>query len=839
MMEKELLLRTLQINLVPAPRVIKPGPATCFPVVCCRPDNTQIRIDRLSDCAGMSDLAPGGYFMESLPVEKVVSVEVEDLCETPDAGGMAVRAAYSLGMEEAVVSIGLGPGGPWVLDATGPRVVSGLHRPRVEFAGFACEYIRIHEPTGTPHPRLYSVEFGPDRPSALRVEPGSPGEIWISSPAPWTGVYLTTRLIFRGAPSQALLNALDWSVGALSMLVSPVGEARERHGTLEGALGSFRLSEAGFEYLAVPSLLWNPACVRGLTALASLVPVHLEAVLEASLNRPEISPETRYRAQRAYYNVNKAYFEDHVQTLGNVLGALPMDSTARQDVQSLFEQALHECRAFRSRKGVAETAGARDFRPAWGVAVQFAGEPGIVLGEGWAAPACPEVTVSAGARTMLVSSENVSLDPDVSLDSATCFHTKAVRLNREAGRRLLLPSGTTLGMSLYRWGPDSDLRIGPVLGIMARESEKGHRFGVETDRFCKMTRMGESMGMLVYVFFPDQIDYGKGAVMPWFYRERRGWQRWQAPLPDVVYDRYIPDILPDGSVLDVAPELQARWPGLLFVNSLEFSRACRDKLRSYSILAQDSLVSRHLPRTEPVSGSSQAAEFALEHRETFLKLRSGTGSRKVVFIARTGSPGSYGFSVSYRDGQGRVIEEKARDKLALEGIVNAVTGDKSHRESYIVQEGIDMVRLPEDQGGTFEVRVIYQKGAAGKWLRTGMTCRVNPGSERFIIPGQERHRRVEEIIGMTFPGESRRIKEMIRDVSRRVPRLLETSSGYAGEMSVDLGLDSTGHPWIIEVNSKPATLFRNTGAFVLRELSLLRVLNYALYLYHDRGSGGS
>lgn len=830
-MEKELLLRSLRINLVPAPRVIKPGPATSFPVIYCRPDNTQIRIDRLSDCPDISHIEPGSYFTEILPVERVFSVEVEDLCETPDAGGIAVRAAYSLGMEEAVVSVGLGPGGPWVLDVTGSGVTSRLQRPCVEFAGSACEYIRMHEPTGIPNPRVYWAEFGPDRPSALQVEPGFPGEIWISSPAPWADVYLTTRLIFRGIPSQALLNALDWSAGVLSMLVSPVGEARERHGTLEGALGSFRLSEAGFEYLAAPSLLWNPAAMHGLTALVSLIPAHLEAVLGASLNRPEIPLEARYKAQRAYYNVNKTYFEEHVQTLERVFDRLPMESTARQDVQSLFDRALHECRAFQGRKGVAEVSGTRDFRPAWGVPVQPTGEPGIVLGEGPVAPACPELTVSAGARTILVSSQNVFLDPEVCLDSTTCFHTQAVRLNREAGRRLLLPAGTTLGILPPRQGRACDFRIGPVLGIMARESEKSHRFGVETDRFSKMTKMGEAMGMLVYVFFPDQIDYGNGEVVPWFYREKRGWQRRPAPLPDVVYDRYIPDILPDGSVLDVAPDLQEKWPGLRFVNSLEFSRACRDKLRSYGILAQDSFVSRHLPRTEPVRGSAQVAEFALEHRETFLKLRRGTGSRKVVFVARTGSPGSYGFRVSYRDGQGRVIEEKAHDKLALKSIVDAVTGDKSSGESYIVQEGIDMVKLPEGQGGTFEVRVIYQKGAAGKWLRTGMTCRVNPGSERFMIPGEERHRRVEDILGMTFPGESRRIKEMIRDVSRRVPRLLEASSGYAGEMSVDLGLDSTGYPWIIEVNSKPATLFRNTGAFVLRELSLLRVLNYALYLY--------
>ena len=46
-------------------------------------------------------------------------------------------------------------------------------------------------------------------------------------------------------------------------------------------------------------------------------------------------------------------------------------------------------------------------------------------------------------------------------------------------------------------------------------------------------------------------------------------------------------------------------------------------------------------------------------------------------------------------------------------------------------------------------------------------------------------------------------------------------------MSIDLGIDYSGKPWLIEVNSKPATLFRDLGAFRLRELSFRRVLNFA------------
>ncbi len=118
-------------------------------------------------------------------------------------------------------------------------------------------------------------------------------------------------------------------------------------------------------------------------------------------------------------------------------------------------------------------------------------------------------------------------------------------------------------------------------------------------------------------------------------------------------------------------------------------------------------------------------------------------------------------------------------------------------------------------------------------MRTGMVVRANPEAEGFVVPGVELHHRAGDFLELALPGRADEVRAEVRRVARMIPPALERRSGRGGEMSVDFGIDRKGKPWLIEVNSKPATLFRDTGAFKLRKLTLLRVLNYAIFLHQE------
>jgi len=924
MLEKELILRLLRLNLIPCPRVIVPGPATRFPVIYVGPAGEERVIKSLEEAratleagsreaSGEGRLGARSFFREPVPPGGPIHIVVDgyqasivDGPDGPDCGDrgescseakeLAMRAAYCLGFRAALVSVALGTGGPLVTDvrsssqSDGPEHPDSLStgRPRgsdTRFLGAEVEYAVLDPETGDLRRAFETLSFGPSSEapeetsdtsrgetrgsacgSAREIACGSdPDGFWVSSPMPFAGIPLTTRLVFRGVPDPDLVHTLDATLAVLGMLVSPADEARERHATDEGLLGSLRrvredLRGAGpsFKYLCVPSLLWNPPALLGMVTLADVAARHpgkfrgLEQVLGVSL-------EERYRLQSAYYRAEKSPFQNAVLAVGDAVKSIPLTSRERHRIETLLALCYEEARGeARGRSGAADVSeparplrawGLTDFRRVWGI---DAGPNQVrtvtVCGRDWLDPP-REVLVRAGERELRASVKTTHSGSEDSCPPGWAYgETLAARPGPTLSPELLLPPDFSCRsrLEVRRTASASPvspvLKIGPVLSILAPDYGGPQRFGIETDRFKEIVKAAEARGVLAYVFFPESSGH-EDCVLGWLWRERRGWVRAELPVPDVVYDRYIPDVLPGGSIRDVSREFQEAHPWVRFINSLEFVRACRDKLAAYSILSQDPLLREHLPETESVRSAGQAALFASKRLRTFMKLRGGTGSRGLVVIENLGERGRDGGG-SYRvvslekDGTTSEMMVSGPGENALESLLARwVSHDGPPgvgAAEYIVQQGIDLADGPET-GQTFEVRVVCQKGGAGVWLRTGMVCRVGGSMGRFIIPRRESHARAGEVLERVFPGRSEAIKEEIRGMARRVPRVLELGSSRGGEVSVDFGIDKQGKPWIIEVNSKPATLFRDIAAFGLRQLSLARVVNYAIAL-HDRES---
>jgi len=830
MLAKELMLRTLRANLVPAPRVIVPGPKTSFPLIRVSPDGSHTVVPDLKAAKGI--LPDGGFFMEMEHVTRVTKVPVSGLCPALD---LAVRAAYCLGMDSAVVTVGFGSSGspgPKVLDVQGTGEPQTRRIDGFAFLGTEVEYLRLDAWSDGPVLSLHKVWFPADElrrdgrlclPASLAAEAATARDRWVSSPY-CSGVPLTTRLIFKGAPIPVFLRCLDRTVALLGMLLSPAEKTRARHATPEGVLGAMRrpahvsAEYAGdpqgevFEYLSVPSLFWSPDGLAAIMSLASAVAAHPEYFAEALRLRTPVDLAANFERQKAYYDADKAYFKEEMRVLADLVARLPRSGA---EASNLLYRSMEE--ALRAASGDREISAGdpEDFRSAWGIS------------------------------------------PD----------TKA--FPRGSGLRLRADASA----SRIDLAPENSIP-GPVFGIMAIEKAasggRKEKFGIETDRFIRILQMAESMGMLAYVFFPegdpgeDKVsDYpvSKPLIPVWIHRPWSGWARRMAPLPDVVYDRYIPLANPGRTADDVAARFLGKLPHVKFINSLPFTNACRDKMKTHEILLGDPVLAAHLPETIPVTNVDSAIRFIASHETSFLKPLRGTGSKGLTVFRRCVSTGSEAgdaddlegyrqglgctsprdlrFEVSQRGLDGRVRDTEVLDLAGVEALLRSMVVPGCERETayeprFVLQEGIRMAQLPKGSGSAFEIRVIYQKGGLGKWRRTGMVSRVNPGPEGFIVPGKELHVRVDEVLESVFPGRVSEIKEQIRGLARRVPPLIEASSGYGGEMSIDFGIDHGGRPWFIEVNSKPATLFRDLGAFKLRELSLRRVLNFASFLHAEQ-----
>ncbi|HZG14356.1 MAG TPA: YheC/YheD family protein, partial [Candidatus Bathyarchaeia archaeon] len=83
-----------------------------------------------------------------------------------------------------------------------------------------------------------------------------------------------------------------------------------------------------------------------------------------------------------------------------------------------------------------------------------------------------------------------------------------------------------------------------------------------------------------------------------------------------------------------------------------------------------------------------------------------------------------------------------------------------------------------------------------------------------------------------------RIEEEIDQVISLLPSFLEQYHGRLVELGIDIGIDTNGHVWIIEVNSKPGrTVFRQISDRMARIRSISQPVKYAHYLMKERVGG--
>lgn len=130
---------------------------------------------------------------------------------------------------------------------------------------------------------------------------------------------------------------------------------------------------------------------------------------------------------------------------------------------------------------------------------------------------------------------------------------------------------------------------------------------------------------------------------------------------------------------------------------------------------------------------------------------------------------------------------------------------------YIIQQDVNLAKI---SGRPFDVRVMMQKNAHGKWLCTGLCAKV-AGPHSAVTNVMRSHGRVitvDQALKESLGWSSSKIKEtqeQLRDLGFATCRRLEQYQCYA-EIGVDVGIDPTGKLWILEQNTGPShVLFKH------------------------------
>jgi len=327
------------------------------------------------------------------------------------------------------------------------------------------------------------------------------------------------------------------------------------------------------------------------------------------------------------------------------------------------------------------------------------------------------------------------------------------------------------------------------------------------------------MGLDIFLFTPEDVQEKKQKIRALFYEPAsRKWQRKWTAFPDIVFDRcrYQPTVR-----FQLLRKFREKYPHLLYLN-----RPLANKWKIFQLLNRSPALRKSLPFSEQVTNSADIFRFLQKMNSAYLKPINGTGGRGILRIRREGDQ----YVLSGRDHKRRIIPAQ---KLGKAGVARKFAKLQA-RKPYMIQQEIDC-RLPSGQVHDF--RLLIQKNGSGEWRVTGCAGRIGaPRSVTSNLHGGGRAVPRDKLLSMRFPeNKISPIVQSMEDLAFQVTAELEKHYHNLCELALDIAVDRTGHPWLLEINPKPSReIFRKIGDQNTYREAIRRPLEYAVWLYGSR-----
>ncbi|QQE73553.1 YheC/YheD family protein [Brevibacillus composti] len=336
---------------------------------------------------------------------------------------------------------------------------------------------------------------------------------------------------------------------------------------------------------------------------------------------------------------------------------------------------------------------------------------------------------------------------------------------------------------------------------------------LEKAYYKKLTLIGRKSGIRVFVFSPREVDFDTRTVNGFEFRDGE-WQKRNFPLPAYIYDRCF-----------VGPSYRHYKP---FVEKLQndpaitfLGHGLSGKWQVHQMLVKSPLLKKWLPPTDLYSFSSLQRTLQA-HGSAVIKPIAGTHGIGVVRIDKSPE----GYRVSGRNRENQPFEKACRGQTGLKAFLAGFVGSRS----FLVQPYLS---LHTRDGTPFDVRVLVQKNGDGQWETTGRAVRL--GDKRSItsnLHGGGKAVSLSSFLANHYPAKTRsKIEQQLDRLVAELPPFLESEHGRLFELGIDVGIDTEGNVWIIEVNSRPGrTVFKMIDDPQARIHSITQPVRYARYL---------
>jgi len=352
---------------------------------------------------------------------------------------------------------------------------------------------------------------------------------------------------------------------------------------------------------------------------------------------------------------------------------------------------------------------------------------------------------------------------------------------------------------------------GKSLITMNPQFVKSHRY----IRYIELAKANQDLDVTLYFFTTDDVSFEKKCVMGIYYNHQDStWQRKRFPLPHLLYDRGGGNSKKSRLVIKKFWEL-----GIKNINARHYF----DKWDLYARLSKLDTISPHLPFTVKGDKAINIVKMLNRYGHVYVKKRRGSCGTGVIRIRKSG-PGKFRYYYSYN---GKLFSD-IFPKQELNKILYYFFAE----EPILIQKPIELMKKGQC---IIDFRSEVQRNKNGRLIVSGTTARIGkPGSPIASNTHKEDYYRIENFMKYLMQLNAQKAKALQAKINRflqTVFRAVEQAYGSFGEMGIDFGLDTKGHLWLIECNSKSAkvALYNAFGRQKVRQ-SFSNTLEYAKYM---------
>lgn len=393
-------------------------------------------------------------------------------------------------------------------------------------------------------------------------------------------------------------------------------------------------------------------------------------------------------------------------------------------------------------------------------------------------------------------------------------------ITEDVFQKLLLQDNITLNI----WIKNRDIFLGPVIGVFVNNK---YISSIEKNtplKNCVLNlRASKYENCFLYFFSAKDIDFINQKNKGLFYDSIQDkWIPLWLPLSDIVYDRGVKF---NKSLKDLVKHLRKQFqlhPRMNFINNKDYL----SKWHLYKNIKKFENTLEYLPETVIYQNFDHLQALLKKYEFIFIKSFYGSKGREVMSIKK--------------------IDDKYHVETYLKGLSKNVLSDISELEiivenfikekKFIIQQGINLFKYNDRK---FDLRILLQKDLDGKWQVGYYKARLaKKGFDITNLSTGGENMNYEKIYqndifnsNSTLPAE-----ETLISIAIELAINIEKIYGDFGELGMDIAIDSNGHIWFLEANTKPDKTPLNYHNDIVAYPQFLNIFKYSKFLVKRRDS---